>query len=60
MERPGDVEAFARNNERVRIARIRADAKLPIAERLDQTLRLSKFSGEMAQAGGTARERARS
>ncbi len=60
VDKPGDIDGFARSNEAVRIARIREDAKLPMAERLDQTLRLSKFLGELAEAGGAARERARS
>jgi hypothetical protein len=56
VEKPGDVETFARRNERVRIARIHEDAKLPMAERLDQGIRLSKFATEFAEAGRRARE----
>jgi hypothetical protein len=59
MHRARDVEGFARRNEEVRIARIREDAKLPMAERLDQGIRLSKFATELAIAGRRAREHAR-
>ena len=54
-----DLEADARENERVRIARIKEDAKLTIAERLDQGILLSRFATEFAEAGRRARERAR-
>jgi hypothetical protein len=60
MAKPRDVEADAQENERVRIARIRDDAKLPMAERLDQTLRWSKLMSELADAGRAARKRVRS
>jgi hypothetical protein len=59
MAVPHDVEADARENEQVRIARLREDGKLPMAERLDQGIRLSKFAAEFAEAGRRARERAR-
>jgi hypothetical protein len=59
MAKPHDAEADARENERVRIARIRDDAKLPMAERLDRGIRFSKFATELAEAGRQARERAR-
>lgn len=59
MVKPGDIEADAGENERVRIARIKEDAKLPMAERLDQGIRLSKFATELADAGRQAREHAR-
>jgi hypothetical protein len=56
---PHDIEADARENERVRVLRIREDAKLSIAERLDQGIRLSRFATEFADAGRRARENAR-
>jgi hypothetical protein len=59
VTRSHDVEADARENERVRIARIKDDAKLPMAERLDQGIRLSKFATAFAEAGRRAREHAR-
>jgi len=59
VNKPGDIEALARENERVRILRIREDAQLPMAERLDQGIRLSKFATEFAEAGRQAREHAR-
>ena len=59
MAKPGEIEKDARENERVRIARIRENAKLPMAERLDQGIRLSKFATELAEAARSARERAR-
>jgi hypothetical protein len=59
MAKRGDVGADARENERVRVVRIREDAKLPMAERLDQGIRLSKFATEFAEAGRRAREHAR-
>lgn len=43
----------------MRIARIKDDAKLPMAERLDQTLRLSKFLVELADAAQAGRKRVR-
>jgi len=54
-----EIEADARRNELVRIARIRDDAKLSMAERLDHGIRLSKFATEFAEAGRRAREDAR-
>jgi hypothetical protein len=59
MAKARDVGADARENERVRIARIKDDAKLPMAERLDQGIRLSKFATEFAEAGRRARVHAR-
>jgi hypothetical protein len=59
MAQPGDIERDARENERVRVARIREDAKLPMAERLDRGIRLIKFATEFADAGQRARENAR-
>ena len=59
MAQRRDVEADANENERVRIARIKEDAKLRMAERLDQGIRLSKFATEFAEAGRRAREHAR-
>jgi hypothetical protein len=59
MAKVRDVEADARENERIRIARIKEDARLEMAERLDQGIRLSKFAAEFAEAGRRARERAR-
>lgn len=60
MAKPHDVEADARENERVRIARIKADAKLPMAERLDRTLRWSKLLSELREATRVAKQRVRS
>lgn len=59
MHESREIEADARENERVRIARIKEDAKLSMAERLEQGIRLSKFATEFADAGRRARERAR-
>jgi hypothetical protein len=59
VDKPRDADADARENERVRIARIREDAKLPMAQRLGRGIRLSRFATEFAKAGRRARERAR-
>ncbi len=59
MAKPRDIKADARENERVRVARIQEDARLPMAERLDEGIRLSRFATEFAAAGRRARERAR-
>jgi len=55
MAEPRTPEHFARENERVRVARLRADAALEPAERLEQALRLSRFVDEIAQTGREAR-----
>ena len=54
MTRLRSVEEFADRNERARIARLRADAKLTPVERLDEALRLSRFLAELADAGRQA------
>ncbi len=59
MATPRDVDLDARENERVRVARLREGGKLPMARRLDEGIRLSKFAAEFAEAGRRARERAR-
>jgi hypothetical protein len=55
-----DVEADARENERVTIARLRDNVKLPMADRLDQTLRWSKLMSELQEATRAAKKRVRS
>jgi hypothetical protein len=57
---PEEIEADARENERVRIARLRDNGTLPMAERLDRTLRLSKLLTELADATRKASGRVRS
>jgi hypothetical protein len=57
---PEEIEADARRNEQVRIARIRENGQLPMSERLDRTLRLSKFLTELADATRKTRKGVRS